>query len=442
MIGGLRGRAQSRGASSMPRYVWLPREAVVVQPPQVIADANALWADWSPDGSHLVVFRTEPPFRPDVLQDTGRSESGDTTMSLLLWNGTTRRAFSVWKHDGTMQSGDRVTWLPGAQTGLLPVRWTEQTVVSNADGTQKPVVTEHRTLLFVDTARERVHEALLPPNAGLEISPVKPQVLLYDDDAGTARILDKDGVPGAALSIPKKSPNMSVDWMPDGGALRLTWREKTTDTPARTVRRRARFDLTTHDVALLDKAADKEDAAPAPIGVYTGALRVRQTVQVLHEGTTTHRVRPLWLEGSANGAQTQAIVCADGEQAHISPRGNAVAYLAQGVAWVTPLAYTPREAFTQALRAQTYRSAKQAMTAVLMYCQDYDETYPAASDHLGAAISPYLKNADIVDGLNYTYKGGPLADVESPATTIMGTFTGPGGTVVLYADGHVKWKTD
>ncbi len=426
----------------MPRYVWLPREAVVVQPPQVIADANALWADWSPDGSHLVVFRAEPPFKPDVLQDTGQSAMPDTTLSLLLWNGAARRAFSVWKHDGTMQSGDRVAWLPNTQTALLPVRWTEHVFVTNTDGTQKPVATEHQTLLFVDTARERVRETVLPKNAGLEISPVKPQVLLYDDDDSTARILDKDGVPGAALLIPKKSPAMSVDWMPDGSALRLTWREKTTDTPVRTLRRRARFDLTTHDVTLLDKAAANEEATPALLGIYAGPLRVRQTVQVLREAASTHRVRPLWLEGSANGAQTQALVCADGEEARISPRGHAVVYLSQGVAWVTPLAYKPREAFTQALRAITYANAKQAMTAVLMYCQDYDEIYPSASDRLGDAISPYLKNADIVDGLNYTYKGGPLADMEHPDTTVMGTYTGPGGTVIIYGDGHVKWKAD
>ena len=124
------------------------------------------------------MLRSEPPFKPDVLGDMLQNNAPDTTMSLLLWNSATRRAFSVWKHDGVIGSSNSIYWLTGAQNAALPMYWSEQTMQQSADGTQKPVVTEHQTLLFVDTARAVAHESVLPKNAVLYISPVRAQALL------------------------------------------------------------------------------------------------------------------------------------------------------------------------------------------------------------------------------------------------------------------------
>ncbi|GAB4456050.1 MAG: hypothetical protein OHK0029_13300 [Armatimonadaceae bacterium] len=63
---------------------------------------------------------------------------------------------------------------------------------------------------------------------------------------------------------------------------------------------------------------------------------------------------------------------------------------------------------------------------------------------------PYLKNASIFTNpmtgkadFVWSYKGSmSLSAVETPATSPMGYFAGPGGRVVIYIDGHAKWVPD
>lgn len=51
----------------MPHYVWLAREAVVAQPPHVVASGEVDLAAWSPDGRRVLAFRTDTiEARPDA----------------------------------------------------------------------------------------------------------------------------------------------------------------------------------------------------------------------------------------------------------------------------------------------------------------------------------------------------------------------------------------
>ena len=50
-----------------------------------------------------------------------------------------------------------------------------------------------------------------------------------------------------------------------------------------------------------------------------------------------------------------------------------------------------------------------------------------------------MKNRDLMNDFNYTFKGGDLANVEDPANTELGFVVGPGGRAVVYVDGHAKW---
>jgi hypothetical protein len=84
------------------------------------------------------------------------------------------------------------------------------------------------------------------------------------------------------------------------------------------------------------------------------------------------------------------------------------------------------------------QSGKQVALAVLMYTQDNNETLPGPGK-LGD-ITKYLGDPNDLSAFNLVYGGGPLADVASPATTILGTIDAPGGSVDVYIDGHVKWR--
>ncbi len=91
-------------------------------------------------------------------------------------------------------------------------------------------------------------------------------------------------------------------------------------------------------------------------------------------------------------------------------------------------------------------NAKQINLSLLMYCADYDETFPPNSN-ISELLMPYLRNRevflDIFTGqmvFTYLMDGQSLASIESPATTPVGglDWGDPTMVVVLYADGHVK----
>lgn len=436
LVTGLGSQAQNSNVTMTPRYVWLEREAIVIQSPQVVADAYVTSAAWSPDGRHIVAYRTDMSgvHAERIPQDTPPL----IEMSVVLWNSTLKHALTLWKHTGLPQNIKQIAWLPTSQVGVIRTQWMEISVQPDADGAQKTTVTSHAALLFIDSSREQVHEVTVPTDAQFEVSPTKPQILLESGKEGIVHIMDKSGGMGPAIAIPKKE--YAVSWLPDGTALYQSWSEKAAGAVKGTAKY-ARIDLDSGAVTMLDKAPEPIAAEkPLPPQGYAGPLHVKQTVQMLKEGGAIQRTHPLWLESDIKSEQKQALLCADGTNGLISPRGDAALYLSQGIAWVTPLNHTSREAFTQALRAVAISNAKQAGLALIMYSLDYDEILPAASDRLGDMILPYLKNSDIADGLNYTYGGGPLAGIQNPSATVLGTYPGPGGAAIIYADGHVVWK--
>jgi prepilin-type processing-associated H-X9-DG protein len=136
------------------------------------------------------------------------------------------------------------------------------------------------------------------------------------------------------------------------------------------------------------------------------------------------------------------------------PDASAVLYRSGDVLFAVPLRRYPKAAFLdarrQAQQAAAMSNAKQIGMALMMYTQDYDQTYPAANPDIGQQIAPYLRDTDLLNLLNspvtgapgfvYTYAGGPLSSVTDPASTQLGYMAGPGGRAVIFADGHVEWK--
>jgi hypothetical protein len=99
-----------------------------------------------------------------------------------------------------------------------------------------------------------------------------------------------------------------------------------------------------------------------------------------------------------------------------------------------------KKAREAAERAVTLSNAKQVGLAIIMYAADNDDIVPAnlSSDQ----IMPYLMNADLLNGFVMTWSGGNIGEIKNPAETELGYVTGPGGSAIIYADGHVKWKDD
>jgi hypothetical protein len=174
-------------------------------------------------------------------------------------------------------------------------------------------------------------------------------------------------------------------------------------------------------------------------------VRIRQSAAVAKDDASTAKVGLLWLESAAKTEQPRVLIAAGAANGQLIPGGDVVVYNAQSALWAAPLLRMDKAMFLAmreaADRTVILNNAKQVGLAVMMYAQDYDETFPTP-DGINGKLSPYLKNDSLLDGLSYTYGGGSLANVEKPAETELGYVTGPGGRAVIYADGHVKWRPD
>lgn len=119
---------------------------------------------------------------------------------------------------------------------------------------------------------------------------------------------------------------------------------------------------------------------------------------------------------------------------------------------------TPQDAAQQNAIAQTCLSnQKQIALGLMMYVQDYDETFPRKNTPYKTQVMPYIKSEqvfhcplDAPSVASYTFNanlaGVVIANVVSPAQTVLLyegknmqlDFRHEGRAIIAYADGHVK----
>lgn len=125
-----------------------------------------------------------------------------------------------------------------------------------------------------------------------------------------------------------------------------------------------------------------------------------------------------------------------------SPNSDSVAYLVSGALLIREIkpidATLALRLANNAAKQKAINDSKQAALALIMCASDLDDVLPGA-EGWEAKVLPYSQDMDLLRRFNYTFKGGNMANIESPATTEMGFILGPGGRAVAYCDGHVKW---
>jgi hypothetical protein len=295
----------------------------------------------------------------------------------------------------------------------------------------------------------------------LHVSPVSPLALVrrvtrpVDPQTGqatggpsqeTVTILGPDGRAGKTFPIPSADFTLyEVEWSEDGTPVLVGFTPRNGNNPP-------------HQKRLLIKpktgATSVLARAPAPPVVAKKAepdtnaklgVRLKRGATTVKEGQTTLPVGTLWLEALESSQASRALISADSQGGQFTSNGEAVVFQSQGGLMVVPLIRIDKAvliaAREQAKRMQVLSNGKQLALAAHMYAADHDDVFPNGDDIQGK-LEPYLKNSSLFEGFSYTFPGGPLKNVESPAETEMGFVSGPGGRAVMYVDGHVKWKSD
>jgi hypothetical protein len=426
------------GLAQPPEVVRLPvvfteREAVMLASRELAVPPEVVDGKWSPDGQYAVVLR-----RYARVGDT-QNPPERFQWSVLVWNHRQKRAIEVWKGTGGEKLVLDIQWMAGAPVALLKMYAGQREIAENLWDESAVFARLH--------AANGTLKILGEPDRWKEmnVSPVKPFALLLGEES--YEVLRADGTLSSPVpyeqvfaSSETRRPHMSwmlAPWTADGTKLVSTVFHQTPE--GQTERK---FILVDPLAGTSQPVSQQPPCYEPPVS--RRALRIEIVPSELKAGTDTAKVRSAWLVGSRG----RTLICADVQAADLSPSGDAVWYVSHGAAWVVNLRKLNREQYEaihrEALRETVVSNAKQIGLALLMYVQDYDETFPPNTGDIQAVLMPYIKNQEIFNlpGTSFFYlmNANSLSGIDRPSETMTGYIQTPYGRAIIWADGHVTWQ--
>ncbi len=423
------GRGRTSEGRFLLRYVLNGDAALLLNRPELICGGEVKEMQWSPDGEFAVAVHDAPP-----AYDSSRPEAqaAPVEVSATVWRHDIHRTRTIWR-SSLMYAQIGMDWLPHSSIGLLNY--------SAMDAKGGRVY----GLLMLLPQRDTVREVPVRGQPIVNTSPMQPLAVINEEEFDAQKQETKShlrifGIDGAMRDA-QEPPNPAADfigWSPNGKTCYT--RSIAFEKGKKPVRSYFALDtasgawtpLKEEPVTQAEKSA--ESAAPK------SDLRIVLGSSVIEQDGVKKTVHPAWLASRARNSPPRVLIAADCEEAILSPKGDAVLYRTQEGAFVLPLTRIPALAFTEMLKQAAMSNAKQIGLGLIQYVQDYDEAFPLATFNISEVVNPYVKNSDLFEGFTYAYPAKGLASVANPATTIMGTVSGPGGEAVIYVDGHVKWR--
>jgi len=436
-------------AQSAPsQYLFTEKAGIVLLPATRVSD-DAQKLAWSPDSARLISLNVHSlPQPPDISLHAQPQSEAD--FSIGRWNRLAQRSDVIWKRrfaTRPMMYMDP-TWVPQTSTLVLTITWMEpdDTPLPAPDGVAHTAGVSKQEVLWIDTLHSVVRELHIDSTDSLSISPKRPIALVTHVGVYPPRqpasitCIREDGSMGTTLVVDKHAI-VPQGWSEDG---KKAWFVVITPGPDRAhpTKSYAEFDPATNTFTPI--AMPSHPATPQSTkGDSTADLSLKASLQHVREAETDSVIHPLWAVASFASDHSRMLVSANADQGVLSPDGEIVAYRAEGSSWVAPLKQYPLAEFksmvAMAQRTTTISNAKQLGLALIMYASDDDDNLPPPGD-VQKLLTPYLLNSSLFQGFEYTYNGGPLTSIASPAETELGYVDGPGGQAVIYSDGHVKWR--
>ena len=427
------------------------RYAVVMAPPEVVASAYVENFAWSGDGSALLVKRIvvpdDVPAKSLLVARQVDGEGGVASLSrrteLVAWNVRARKARLLLAYDPQTFVLGELTRVPNDDRfyGFLRENLIDPTtrlgyvrishlILDTGSGTlvRVPVADPSRSsqlefgrkgavVLVQTTPDGRRSVALVGVNGALGRPAVLPARAYF--------AFDEVGIPQVAL--------MKTD---ANGRRRAEWH---------------RFDLASGIVGAVvaPPPTPPERATTLTPSSAPAAVAGAETTRLPGDGG---RVRA-WERGATGWfrlvlapgeAANSAIVTSDGATARLSPKEDAVAYLSEGNAMVRTFARLSLAEYVQAERdterERTIARGRQMGAALANYASDADDALPPLSFDFREAVYPYVKSRSVFEGFTPTY-GGELPK-EGLSGFQIGYVSGPGGRVLIFGDGSIRWKPD
>jgi len=426
-------------------FVHTKTDAYLMLPPQFICGPLVQQFAWTSDGEKLVVLRTNMKMTPDFVTsafgDHDVQQSPEPETEIYTWSAKTGKVSEVFHVKAADVLISDIQWITGSSSLVFEgIDNTDQAnpisriyVISNS-GVVKTVLTEpinEDAVIYPSPSKAMV--ALMSREFTQKVSTgdysAPPNITVV-------RFFGPDGTLTPPIKLP--TARSLFRWTSDGRPFAMSFERD----PKTKKADKKWYALNPSDRSfhLAEPPAEfQKSMFPEPTNVFVVEDQAT-TLPINIKGTVapTVIIRPRAEKDAEYG-----VVTTDGRRGEVAPNSTAISFESQGNALVRPMVKVPLDAYNAArtarLRATLLSNAKQVALSLIMFAADNNDNLPQNNAGWKNAIDPYLKNQQISDGFIYTFGGGNMSKIESPATTEIGYFTGPGGRAVAYSDGHCKW---
>lgn len=437
-----------------------PKNAFIVMPPIEIAKGKVKILTWSPDGHQLYFF-----YKPDVILGSdplslveqallGQLNPAPQDFVLAEWDDQTKKTQVVHSFgplDDIPVSG--LTWLKDKQTAFLTLFIDPQPQSSERYRQEVwRLSTKDQSLHFIDFGSDK-YEVL-----STAANPFSNDAVIQLSEApaptGKGGVYTYAEGNNPASDSPDQQVNLLVD--SNGNIKRHlapgAWEPEWTlsgDLVGVADGRYRRGSNGTLLPAYLSVDGDKAVSIKAPNAVWQ-ATAVKPDFEtsigtaVQGSGVAKRSIATYWLKCPAKVQVPDLLM---GSSIHrgavtVSPENRAIEINSQEgltVRLMYPVSDEVRKRLVAFAITKAMQKGKQVALGIFMYATDNDDNMPSAGQ-LGL-LDPYLKDSSLLEGFNYQ----PPSDLnmtswQSPADTVIGSVSGPGGQAVVYGDGHVKWQ--
>jgi hypothetical protein len=410
--------------------------ALMILGPRLVVSQNVLSFSTSPSGRYLVAVQEVPSDRPFEYRTRPPEPEAKR---LVVWDSTAGTVRSVALPLDVVLQTATIEWFP--QTEIALVRTMR---LSGATTTY-----EWHLLDSASTTMRQVSvkEGPYSPPSRFAVSFTTPIAVRIEqsnnrsDLASESTILLQtllpDGTLGAAKSLPKGLTGVErIGWSPDGKTLQI---EATRVSPDNT--------NPTPIVIRFDPITYSFTEGVGPVSSYGANVRepdFQLSLETIPIGSDDNKrtLTSWWVRSKAETSQPRALVAEHATIAGTSRGEQYFAFIANGALFtrqIVPLTLEQyeREKLAEE-RTRLIRNASKLAKGFEQYASDRDGDIP--SDFHVTDLEPYLIDRSLINGFVMVFIGRDLYALKEPHLTEVGYYVAPGGRVVVYADGHVKWQ--
>ncbi len=415
-------------------------DAIFMFPPETVCGAETTDLNWSGDGKQLIVTRRITDLTPLDIQTMVGQKPGARPVAvhneIVVWDLKTRKARTALSLPANGSNLEVSSIVPGTDRVIVE----SNEVIRDPNGGPSKMTEIYSMLSTGTMSLVRISVRGESDNFidQIRVSPSKPIIAIQRyNTAGqklpsTVRFIGVDGRVSSPMTLPYRTM-LDFDGAGNPGTIfpGLPVKGKPT------YKFRRYSPATGQEIGVVDffRATEKK---PYDRVVARSVPSVAPT--------NIANAPAIFLDLKGGKSEESGIVSTDGIRALLSPGHDAIAYVSQGSTMVRLFATMPRSAYDQARLAaekmEAISNGKQMGLALIMFASDMDDMLPSQDVDIRSRLEPYTKNSKLFENFTYTFAGGSMASIASPAETQIGYVTGPGGRAVIYADGHVKWQPD